>query len=190
MAFTRTAHCALWMFLFLCLTLCATNAATVVVYTNSFESYTTVASGLADESDADPTGQDPTSADGTLYVFDDVPLAGAGAPGSGVQVVNWLAQSGSKSLLVRPGSEARVFLRKTRSGSKYQLDFSIYSDRVPASSHNFYILLNGMGTDNNGGDFLAYRGGRAAGDTALVCYDGVRSAPGWASVGTNHLTQA
>lgn len=154
-----------------------------VIYENDFESYTEVATSVGDESDADPTGIE-------WQMQDDIPIAGAGADGSGVQVVNWLAASGAKSLLVRPGSEARVHFRETRSGTKYQLDFRIYSDRGPTSSHNFYILLNGMGADNNGGDFLAYRGGRATNDQALVCYDGVRAAPGWAPVGTNHLTQA
>lgn len=154
-----------------------------VIYENDFESYTDVATSLDDESDADPTGVE-------WQMQDDIPIAGAGADGSGVQVVNWIAASGAKSLLVRPGSEARIHFRETRSGTKYQLDFRLYSDRGPTSSHNFYILLNGMGADNNGGDFLAYRGGRATNDTALVCYDGVRPAPGWAPVGTNHLTQA
>lgn len=154
-----------------------------VIYQNDFESYTTVATSLGDESDADPTGVE-------WQIFDDTPLAGTGADGSGVQVVNWVGESPSKSLLVRPGSEARIHFRETRSGTKYQLDFRIYSDRGPTSSHNFYILLNGMGSDNNGGDFLAYRGGRLTNDLALVCYDGVRSSPTWANVGTNHLTQA
>lgn len=154
-----------------------------VIYENDFESYTEVATSLGDESDADPTGIE-------WQMQDDIPIAGAGADGSGVQVVNWIAASGAKSLLVRPGSEARIHFRETRSGSKYQLDFRIYSDRGPTSSHNFYILLNGMGSDNNGGDFLAYRGGRLTNDLALVSYDGVRATPGWANVGTNHLTQA
>lgn len=161
---------------------CQCMAATVTIYSNDFESYTDVATSLADEADADPTGIE-------WEIFDDIPIAGAGPGGTGVQVVNWLSVSGSKSLLVRPASEARVHLRNTRSGSKYQLDFRIYSDRGPTSSHNFYILLLGMGTDNNGGDFIAYRGDRATNSTTLFCYDGVKSPPGWVNVGTNHLTQ-
>lgn len=157
----------------------AAQAASHVIYANDFEAYTDVATSLADESDADPVGPE-------WQIFDDNPLGSA--DGSGVQVVNWLARSGSKSLLVRPASEARVFLGDTRSGSRYQLDFWLYSDRGPTSSHNFYILLLGMGTDNNGGDFFAYRSGRNTNDATVHCYDGVRSAPNWVNTGVNHLT--
>jgi hypothetical protein len=156
-------------------------AAIVTIYANDFEAYTNVATSLADESDADPVGAE-------WQMVDDTPLGNAAE--SGVQVVNWLAQIGSKSLLVRPASEARLFFNNTMSGNRYQLDFWLYSNRGPTSSHNFYLILQGMGTDNNGGDYLAYRGGRATNDVALVCYDGVRAAPGWASVGANHLTGA
>jgi hypothetical protein len=156
-------------------------AATHTIYANDFESYATVATSLADTADADPVGAE-------WQMVDDSPL---GSPAeSGVQVVNWLFSGGAKSLLLRPGTEARVFLNNTRSGSGYTLDFWLYANRGPTSSHNFYIILQGMGTDNNGGDFLAYRGGRATNDTALVCYDGVRAAPGWASVGASHLNGA
>lgn len=159
----------------------AAQAATETIYANDFEAYTTVAASLADESDADPVGAE-------WQMVDDDPLGAA--TGSGVQVVNWLAHGGTKSLLVRPASEARVFFSNAKSGSRYQLDFWLYANRGPTSSHNFYVVLQGMGTDNNGGDFLAYRGGRATNDSALVCYDGVRTAPGWASVGASHLNGA
>ncbi len=162
-----------------CFTAVELCGATFTIYTNSFETYSNVATNLADEADTDPDGAE-------WLMQDDNPLGNLS--GSGVQVVNWLAASGSSSLLVRPGSEARVNLSNTRSGSRYQLDFRIYSDRGPTSSHNFYILLLGMGTDNNGGDFVAYRGDRVTNSTALFCYDGVMAVPAWANVGTNHLT--
>lgn len=155
------------------------GAATVTIYSNDFESYTNLATSVADESDADPDTAE-------WFMQDDTPLGNIA--GSGVQAINWLANSGSKSLLVRPASEARVNLSNTKSGSRYQLDFRIYSNRGPTSSHNFYILLLGMGSDNNGGDFLAYRSDRVTNSTTIFCYDGVRTTPAFINVGTNHLT--
>src|SRR5262245_39977099 len=61
------------------------KAATSVIYTNNFESYTAVATSEADTSDADPTGTEWNIADDTALV---PTIAGAG-----VQVINWLTNS-------------------------------------------------------------------------------------------------
>lgn len=165
------------------LALRSANAATVIVYTNDFESYSAVASSLADEAtDADPTGVE-------WNVADDNPLGSAN--GSGVQVIDWLTNSvgaPTKSLLVRPNSEAQVYFRGARSGSRYQLDFRVQIARGATSSQSFYVILRGEGSDINGDDFLAYRTDRLTNSSALYSYDGVGPGAGaWAAVGTNHL---
>jgi hypothetical protein len=156
-------------------------AATDTIYANDFEAYTTVATSLADTADADPTGVE-------WVMTDDAPTGGTAE--TGIQVANWLSNAGAKSLLVRPATEARIHFNNAKTGSRYTLDFWLYSNRGPTSSHNFYLILLGMGSDNNGADFVAYRGGRATNDTALVCYDGVKTTPGWVNVGVTHATGA
>lgn len=166
-----------------CLAAVQLRAATVTIYTNDFEAFSAVATSEADTTDADPTGTEWNIADDTALI--------PTTAGAGVQVINWLTNSSggaTKSLLVRPATEAQVYLKNTKSGSRYQLDFWLYSARGPTSSHNFYIILRGEGADYNGQDFLAYRGDRATNSTTLFCYDGVKSTPGWVNVGTNHLT--
>ena len=157
-----------WLGALACFTAGQLWAATVTVYTNDFESYTAVATSLADEAtDADPVGTD-------WVVADDTPLGAA--DGSGVQVIDWLAHSGSKALLLRPNSTADVNFLDARSGSGYQLDFWTYAVREPTSSQNMYLILRGEGNDNNGGDVLAYQVNRATNSTILRYYDGVGGA--------------
>ena len=144
------------------------SAATAVIYTNNFESYTTVASSPSDTSDADPTGVE-------WAIVDDTALSPTTA-GAGVQVINWLTNSAgqpNKSLLLQPNSEIDITLRGARSGTRYQLDFNTYVVRQPTSSQNFYLILRGEGTDSNGDDYLAYRVDRATNSTVLFYYDGV-----------------
>jgi len=164
----------------LCLAAGELFGATVVLYSNDFESYTTVATSFADTSDANPTGLE-------WAVTDDTALAPTTA-GAGVQVINWLTNASggaNQALLLRPSSEAQVMLRGARSGSSYQLDFWTYAVREPTSSQNFYVALRGEGNDNNGGDFLAYQVNRATNSTVLRYYDGVAPATGWINTTAN-----
>ncbi|MES2707998.1 MAG: hypothetical protein V4726_15505 [Verrucomicrobiota bacterium] len=122
----------------------------VEVISEGFETQPAATTSLADTADADPVAP--------LVVTDDDPL---GSPaGSGVEVAGWSAKSGTKSLLVRSGSEAILQLLKPRSGTKYQVDFHINSS-MGAGDRNFYVILRSEGLDNNGDDFLAYRADRA-----------------------------
>jgi hypothetical protein len=161
-------------------------AATVTIYTNDFESYTTVATSLADETtDADPIGLEWNMAD-------DTPLGAA--DGSGVQVIDWLPGSGggtTKALLLRSGTQAQIYLHDARSGSRYQLDFWVYSVKTPPANRGWYILLRGMGSDINGDDYLAYQSLRDSTTNTIRYYDGV--GPGtaaWVNTGIPHATDA
>jgi hypothetical protein len=88
-----------------------------------------------------------------------------------VQVINWQAHGGTNALLLRANSEAQVQLKGARSGSRYQLDFWLYMMKG-TGNRNFYLILRGEGSDNNGDDYLAYRSDRAA-TTSIWYYDGV-----------------
>lgn len=159
------------------------HAASVALYTNSFESYATVATTEADTADADPTGLE-------WNVADDAALIPTTA-GAGVQVITWLTNAAggtTKCLLLRPNSEAQIYFRGASSGSRYQLDFNAYIARGPTSSQSFSVILRGEGSDNNGDDFLAYRTDRVTNSSALNYFDAVGpGAAAWTLVGTNHL---
>lgn len=172
----------LWVATLACGLATQLGAATTTIYSNDFESYTNVATSLADTSDADPTGVE-------WNIVDDVALDST-PEGAGVQVINWLTNAAgqpTKSLLLRPSSEAQIYLRNAKSGTRYQLDFWVYSAREAASDRGFYILLRGEGNDYNGHDYIAYRSDRAANSTKLFLYDGVKSSPGWLNIGASHL---
>jgi hypothetical protein len=177
----------LWLAASACVVASHLWAATAIIYTNNFESYTSVATSLADTADADPTGSEWNIVDDTALDLT--------TPGAGVQVINWLTNHDgtveNKSLLLRPNTEAQVYFRNAKSGSRYQFDFWINSARGPTSDRNFLLVLRGEGADYNGDDYLAYRSDRAANSTALYYYDGVadvtNATPGvWKAVGTNH----
>ncbi len=108
-------------------------AASSIIYSNSFENYSAVATDLSDTTSANPTGSE-------WSIVDDTPLS-PDVAGTGVQVINWLTNHtgavANKSLLVRPGSEADVYLTNTKSGSRYQLDFWAYIARGPTSDRSF-----------------------------------------------------
>lgn len=158
----------------LALSLHQLQAATVSIYTNDFESYTAMATSFEDTADADPVGAEWNIADDNAL--------NPTTPGAGVQVINWLAHSGSKSLLLRSSSEAQVYF-PGRSGTNYQLDFWLYVVKSPGD-RSFLIILRGEGADNNGDDYLAYRSDRAATDK-LFYYDGIGPAA-WIDTGAVH----
>ena len=85
--------------------------ATATIYSNNFEGYTTVATSLADITNANPTGVEWNIADDTAL--------DPTTKGAGVQVINWLTNHdgtvGNKSLLLRSSSEADVYLTNTKS---------------------------------------------------------------------------
>lgn len=152
------------------------QAAPATIFTEDFESYTGAATSLEDTASANPEGPQ-------ILVQDDDPATETGA-GTGVQVVNHLASSGSQSLLIRSGSEAQVHIQAPRSGSSYQFDFNINTAKG-AGDRNFYLILRAMGSDTNGEDFMAYRSDRAAGN-ALFYYDGIDPDTGWIAVPAEH----
>lgn len=165
-----------WLLLFCSLALRLT-AAEATIFSDDFEAYTGAATSLEDTADADPVNTDLTLTDDNPYT---------GTAGSGVQLINWLAHSGSQSLLLRSATEAQVQLPRTRSGNRYQLDFWLYVVKS-TGDRNFYIILRGMGADNNGDDLLAYQSDRAA-NANIRYYDGVGSVPAaaWVQTGAQH----
>jgi len=164
------------------LALCSASAvAATSVYTQDFEAFTSVAKNIEDMTDANPIGD-------TITVTDDAPAAEAGDPGSGVQVIDWLAKSGSKSLLVRSASEALINLPDARSGSTSTLDFWLHVAKG-GGDRNFYIIVRSMGSDNNGEDLLAYRSDRAA-SPGIFYYDGIAPDNGWINTGAAHTDGA
>ncbi|MCY2924788.1 MAG: hypothetical protein NT031_05015, partial [Planctomycetota bacterium] len=96
------------------------TAQTTTIYTENWDSYTSyTATNLNDTTYAFPTAGGPA-----LVAVGNNPAGGTA--GSGLQLINWLSHSGTKSLLVRNGCEADVNLYQVRTGSRYQLDFWLY----------------------------------------------------------------
>lgn len=156
--------------------LASLHAAPATIFTENFDSYTGPATSLEDTATANPSGPQ-------LLVTDDTPVAPLGA-GTGIQLNNWLAASGTQSLLVRSGSEAQIQIQQPLSGSSYQLDFKLNTAKG-AGDRNFYLIVRAMGNDTNGEDFLAYRSDRAAGN-ATFYYDGIDTG-GWIATGVDHV---
>ena len=158
--------------------------ATSIIYSNNFEKYTSVATDVSDTANANPTGTE-------WSIVDDAALNPTTA-GAGVQVINWLTNHdgtvGNKSLLVRPATEADIYLLNTKSGSQYQLDFWACIARGTTSDRSFRLNLRGEGADFNGDDFLAYGTVQTVNNTTLRLYDGVKSAPGWVSLPAQAIT--
>lgn len=155
----------------------AQSLAATSVYAQDFESFTAVATSLSDPANANPVGPEFT-------VTDDLPFAGAGEPGTGVQVIDWLAKSGSKALLVRSASEVVIHLHHARSGPVYTLDFWLHVLKGDGD-RSFYVIVRSMGADSNGEDLLAYRSDRAA-TPAVFYYDGIGAGQGWRNTGATH----
>ncbi len=92
-----------WVVLLMLATL-PLRATQLTIYTNDFESYSDVATSLNNNIDADPTGSE-------WNIADDTSLSVPTTAGAGVQVINWLAHSGSKSLLLKAPLKRRfIFL--------------------------------------------------------------------------------
>jgi hypothetical protein len=159
--------------------LAAIHAAPFTIFTEDFESYSDPATSLTDTATANPSGPQ-------VIVTDDNPVAPLEA-GTGVQVINHLAASGSQSLLVRSGSEAQIQIQQPRSGSSYTLDFRLNTAKGEGD-RNFYLIVRAMGNDTNGEDFLAYQSDRAAGN-ATRYYDGIETG-GWTLTGAQHTDGA
>ncbi len=160
-------HWPLWLAALACGVAGQLLAATVTIYTNDFEAYSSVATNLTDTTDADPTGSEWTMVD------DDA--VSPTTPGAGVQVQTWLTHGGSKALLLRAGAtEAGIWLPGMRSGSQYTLDFWLYVHKGTGTK-NFRFGLQGEGADLSGSsanDFLAWGSVQSA-STLIRYYDGV-----------------
>jgi len=163
-------HLSLWLAALACLAASQLWAATVTIYTNDFEAYTDVATGVSDANDADPTGVE-------WVITDDISISTPTDAGAGVQVQTWLKHGGDKALLVRGGTEAGIYLRGARSGSQYTLDFWLYVHKG-TGDRNFRFGLQGEGADLNGvaggsgTDFLAWSSVQSA-SSLIRYYDGV-----------------
>lgn len=172
-AMLRLSLCLLF-----CSALATLHAATLVLYTNDFEAYTAVATNWADAVDADPAGSE-------WNVNDDTALDPT-TVGAGVQVINWLAHSGTQSLLLRSGTEAQITLANAKSGTNYVLDFWVQAARG-TGDRNWFVTLRAMGADSNGDDFLAYRTDRST-SSNIFYYDGVGPEAGaWVDTTADHV---
>jgi hypothetical protein len=157
------------------------EAATTVVYTQDFGSFSPAVTSLEDQANANPPAPEFTATD-------DTPFAGAGDAGAGVQVIDWLAKSGSKALLIRSASEVVVNLHDARSGPTATLDFWLYVVKG-AGDRSFYVIVRSMGADSNAEDLLAYRSDRGA-TPAVFTYDGIGAGPGWRNTSATHAEGA
>jgi hypothetical protein len=167
----------LWLAALVCGAALPSKGATTTVFSDDLESYTGAATNITDTSTANPAVPNG-------MIIDDNPVGGEN--GSGVQLINWLAHSGTQSLLFRSGTEAQLHLANARSGSSYTLDFWVYSVRQATSDRGMYIIVRGEGSDINGDDYLAYRVDRST-TANLFYYDGVGpGAAAWVNTGTNH----
>lgn len=151
------------------------HAAPFTIFSENFDTYSSPATNLTDTATANPSGQQ-------VIVTDDNPVAPLEA-GSGVQIINHLAASGSQSLLIRSGSEAQIQIQQPRSGSSYTLDFKLNTAKG-TGDRNFYLIVRAMGNDTNGEDLMAYQSNRAA-DFATRFYDGIDTG-GWTLTGAQH----
>lgn len=165
--------------LVLMLTAGRVTAATSTIFADDFESYTAVATSMADTADANPTG--------SQWVISDDTALGETTPGAGVQVINWLTNATgetTQSLFLRSGTKADIQLNGPKSGTRYQLDFWAYVIKEPSSDRGFYIQIQGEGNDYNGSDFVAYQADRAANSKAVRYYDGINTPAAWKNIGT------
>jgi len=154
------------------------HAATVTLSTNDFEAYSNVATNLNDAADADPVGAE-------WNIADDNALNPTTA-GAGVQVVDWLARSGSRSLLLRSATEAQIYFTNAKSGTNYQLDFWLNVAKG-TGDRNFMLILRAAGADSNGDDYIAYRSDRAA-TASIFFFDGIGPGAGaWVDTGAVSL---
>lgn len=173
---SRRRHAVLGLLASACVMAAQYASAAVTIVSDDFENYSNVATNLEDTADADPVRSD-------LLMIDDDPAGGTAK--TGVQVINWQAHGGTNSMLVKAGSEAQYQLLGARSGSRYQLDFWLNTAKG-SGNRNFYIILRGEGSDNNGDDYLAYRSDRAA-TPNIFYYDGVGPGAGaWVNSGVTH----
>lgn len=138
-----------WLALAACCAVTQLNAASVDIVNEGFESYTSFAASLDDQTtDADPTN--------TWYqIADDTPF---GTPaGSGIQVESWQVHSGTKAMLLRPGTAFQFSFPQVHSSSGYTLDFWLYSTSATTGTTNWGVRLSGMGADLNNDDLVTYQ---------------------------------
>jgi hypothetical protein len=159
-------HWPIWLAALACGAAGQLWAATATIYSNDFEAYSSVATSEADTADADPNGAE-------WAMVDDTAVSPTTA-GAGIQVINWLSHSSSKSLLFRNGTYTDISLFGARSGSSYQLDFWLYVHKAPGN-RGFRITLRGEGADHNGDDYIAYGSVQTTAAT-IRYYDGVANA--------------
>jgi hypothetical protein len=152
-----------------------------VIVSEGFEGEPTAATSLEDLQDADPVTPG-------FNAQDDDPVEGT--PGSGVQIIDWEVATGNRALLLRSGTEARLQLGNARSGDTITFDFNLYASKG-AGDRNFYVIVRGMGADQNGQDFLAYVSERAAGSQSIMWYDGIGAGGNaWRDTGADHIENA
>jgi len=155
-----------WLQLIACLTVGQSWGATRTLFTNDFEAYTTVATSLADTADADPTDAG--------WGYTDNPAGGTA--GSGVQVIDWLAHSSSKALLIRSGALVDIPFQEPLGGNvSYQFDYWLHVHKAPGD-RSFRVTVRGEGGDVNVDDYFAY-GSLQSTAATIRYYDGIDNVP-------------
>lgn len=178
------------------------EAATLTLFTNSFDSFTEVATNLADISNANP----PVSvAANSVKVVNDranaTPVETGSFGANGVQVINWDSASAPNSILIRPGAIVNCNVYP-RGGTNYTLEWKMKTMKSGPSNRGFRISLRSQGADINddGTDFVIFRTIQATTDDAsnsgvdgvdgFQAFNGVPGAPNpnqWVTI-TNTTT--
>lgn len=142
-----------------CLSALVSNAATLNLFTNSFDTFTEVATSLTDTANANPPVS--TSVNSVKVVNDRAnatPLAIGSFGANGVQVINWDSASAPNSLLLRPGAIVNCNIYP-RGGTNYVFEWKMKTMKSGTSDRGFRISLRSQGADINddGTDFVIFR---------------------------------
>lgn len=159
-----------------CIAATKVSAATVLLYTNNFDSYSGAATSFSSPAVTFP----PTGAGG-IRVEDGVAQGDASyAIGwNGVQLINWAPASAHNSgncMLLRPNTSFRCTF-DPRGGSNYVWEFSMLSSRagVGGGARSYRMSLVQQGADQNAHDFVIFRGNQGGGiatDDRMEAFDG------------------
>jgi hypothetical protein len=179
---TKSRSCRHWVSAFAvltCLGVMVSRAATLNLFTNSFDAYTNVATSLTDLANANPP---VSTAVNSIKVVNDranaTPVAIGSFGANGVQVINWDSASAPNSLLLRPGAIINCNIYP-RGGTNYTFEWKMKTMKSGTSDRGFRISLRSQGADINddGTDFVVFRTIQAT--TANAANSGVDGVDGF-----------
>jgi hypothetical protein len=185
-----------------CLAGANSRAATLNLFTNSFDSFTDVATNFTDNANANPpTVTGPNSVRVVNDRANATPLAIGSFGANGVQVINWDSASAPNSILIRPGAIVNCNIYP-RGGTNYIFEWKMKTMKSDGSDRGFRISLRSQGADINddGTDFVIFRTIQSAttnaansgieGVDGFQVFNGIQGSPGansWVTI-TNSTT--